>query len=67
MECKVQTSTIRIMNNLINLQKAITIALIIFGVISLIAGIVEQRWYLIFIGIAEIIIGSILSGEGELE
>ena len=55
------------MNNLINLQKAITIALIIFGVISLIAGIVEQRWYLIFIGIAEIIIGSILSGEGELE
>ena len=67
MERKIQTSTICIMNNLINLQKAITIALIIFGVISLIAGIVEQRWYLIFIGIAEIIIGSILSGEGELE
>ena len=67
MEYKVQTSTIRTMNNLINLQKAITIALIIFGVISLIAGIVEQRWYLIFIGIAEIIICSILSGEGELE
>ena len=67
MERKIQTSTLRIMNNLINLQKAITIALIIFGAISLIAGIVEQRWYLIFIGIAEIIIGSILSGEGELE
>ena len=67
MERKIQTSTLRIMNNLINLQKAITIALIIFGAISLISGIVEQRWYLIFIGIAEIIIGSILSGEGELE
>ena len=55
------------MNNMINIQKAITIALMVFGVISLIAGIVEQRLYLIFIGIAEIIIGSILSGEGELE
>ena len=67
MERKIQTSTLRIMNNMINIQKAITIALMVFGVISLMSGIVEQRWYLIFIGIAEIIIGSILSGEGELE
>ena len=51
------------MNNLINLQKAITIALIVFGLISLLAGIFTERWYLVFMGVLEIILGAMMGDD----
>lgn len=46
------------MNNLTNIQKVLVVALIVFGLISLFAGIFTGRWYLVFMGVVEIILGA---------
>ena len=53
------------MNNLTNIQKVLVVALIVFGLISLFAGIFTERWYLVFIGVAEIILGAMMGDDKE--
>ena len=53
------------MNNLINIQRCIIIALIVFGLISLLAGIFTERWYLVFMGVLEIILGAMMGDDKE--
>ena len=53
------------MNNLTNIQKVLIIALIVFGLISLFAGIFTERWYLVFMGVLEIILGAMMGDDKE--
>ena len=53
------------MNNLTNIQKVLIIALIVFGLISLFAGIFTERWYLVFMGVVEIILGAMMGNDKE--
>lgn len=53
------------MNNLTNIQKVLIIALIVFGLISLFAGIFTERWYLVFMGVVEIILGAMMGDDKE--
>ena len=53
------------MNNVTNIQKVRVVALIVFGLISLFAGIFTERWYLVFIGVAEIILGAMMGDDKE--
>lgn len=53
------------MNNLTNIQKVLVVALIVFGLISLFAGIFTERWYLVFIGVVEIILGAMMGDDKE--
>ena len=48
------------MNNLMNIQKAIVIGLILLGLTSLICGIINEAWHLYFIGIADLILGTLM-------
>ena len=66
MEYQIQTSTIRTMNNPINIQKAIVIGLILFGIITLISGIIRGAWYLYFMGITEILLGTLMYDNNEI-
>ena len=63
MEQQIQTSTLRTMNNITNIQKGIIIGLIVFGLISLLAGIFTERWYLVFMGVLEIILGAMMGDD----
>ena len=51
------------MNNITNIQKVIIISLIAFGLISLLAGIFTERWYLVFMGVLEIILGAMIGDD----
>ena len=51
------------MNNITNIQKGIIIGLIVFGLISLLAGIFTERWYLVFMGVLEIILGAMMGDD----
>ena len=53
------------MNNLTNIQKVLVVALIVFGLISLFAGIFTERWYLVFMGVLEIILGAMMWDDKE--
>ena len=53
------------MNNLTNIQKVLVVALIVFGLISLFAGIFTERWYLVFMGAVEIILGAMMWDDKE--
>ena len=53
------------MNNLTNIQKVLVVALIVFGLISLFAGIFTERWYLVFMGVVEIILGAMMGDDKE--
>lgn len=53
------------MNNLTNIQKVLIIALVVFGLISLFAGIFTERWYLVFMGVVEIILGAMMGDDKE--
>ena len=53
------------MNNLINIQRCIIIGLVVFGLISLFAGIFTERWYLVFMGVVEIILGAMMGDDKE--
>ena len=53
------------MNNLTNIQKVLVVALIVFGLISLFAGIFTERWYLVFMGVVEIILGAMMGNDKE--
>ena len=53
------------MNNLINIQRCIIIGLVVFGLISLFAGIFTERWYLVFMGVVEIILGAMMWDDKE--
>ena len=54
------------MNNLMNIQKAIVIGLILFGIITLISGIIRGAWYLYFVGITEILLGTLMYDNNEI-
>ena len=54
------------MNNLINIQKAIVIGLILFGIITLISGIIRGAWYLYLMGITEILLGTLMYDNNEI-
>ena len=53
------------MNNITNIQKVLVVALIVFGLISLFAGIFTERWYLVFMGVVEIILGAMMGDDKE--
>ena len=53
------------MNNINNIQKVLIIALVVFGFISLFAGIFTERWYLVFMGVLEIILGAMMGDDKE--
>ena len=53
------------MNNLTNIQKVLIVVLVIFGIISLIAGLFTERWYLVFMGVVEIILGAMMGDDKE--
>ena len=53
------------MNNLTNIQKVLVVALIVFGLNSLFAGIFTERWYLVFMGVVEIILGAMMGDDKE--
>ena len=53
------------MNNINNIQKVLIIALVVFGLISLFAGIFTERWYLVFMGVVEIILGAMMWDDKE--
>ena len=53
------------MNNLTNIQKVLVVALVVFGIISLFAGIFTERWYLVFMGVVEIILGAMMGDDKE--
>ena len=53
------------MNNINNIQKVLIIALVVFGLISLLAGIFTGRWYLVFMGVVEIILGAMMGDDKE--
>ena len=53
------------MNNINNIQKVLIIALVVFGFISLFAGIFTERWYLVFMGVVEIILGAMMWDDKE--
>lgn len=63
---KTNQNLTRKMNNLINIQKAIVIGLILFGIITLISGIIRGAWYLYFMGITEILLGTLMYDNNEI-
>lgn len=63
---KTNQNLTRKMNNLMNIQKAIVIGLILFGIITLISGIIRGAWYLYFMGITEILLGTLMYDNNEI-
>ena len=53
------------MNNMNNIQKVLIIGLVVLGIINLIAGIFTERWYLVFMGVVEIILGAMMGDDKE--